>query len=117
MTVLEEDVQNIIKDFDMSKFNNKTVLVTGATGLIGKLCVKSLLECDYKVKVIGTRGFEFAETVRGGVPLDEIDEYCASKIVPNLCITGELIDIDARCGGYNLTNAWITGILAGEAND
>lgn len=80
---------------------------------------KKIIEAltDYKVKVIGTRGFEFAETVRGGVPLDEIDEYCVSKIVPNLCITGELIDIDARCGGYNLTNAWITGILAGEKHD
>ncbi len=66
MTVLEEDVQNIIKDFDMSKFNNKTVLVTGATGLIGKLCVKSLLECDYKVKVIAlVRNSDKAEKIFG----------------------------------------------------
>ena len=70
-----------------------------------------------EVKIIDTKGFMYAETVTGGVSLDEIDEHCKSLIVPNLYITGELIDIDARCGGYNLTNAWITGILAGEDND
>ena len=31
-----------------------------------------------------------------------------------LYITGELLDIDGDCGGYNLTNAWITGYLAGK---
>ena len=41
-TVFEKDIQEIIKNFDMSVFKNKTVLISGATGLIGKLCVKSL---------------------------------------------------------------------------
>lgn len=52
MTVFKEDIENITKDFDMSVFENKTVLVTGATGLIGKLCVKSLLDSGYNTKVI-----------------------------------------------------------------
>ena len=52
MGILEEDIKNIVKDFDMSAFNDKTVLVTGATGLIGKLCVKSLLNSDFNIKVI-----------------------------------------------------------------
>ena len=52
MSILNEDVNNIIKNFDMSLFMNKTVLVTGATGLIGKLCVKSLLESGFNTKVI-----------------------------------------------------------------
>lgn len=52
MTVFEEDIENIIKDFDMSVFDGKTVLVTGATGLIGKLCVKSLLNSGFNTKVI-----------------------------------------------------------------
>ena len=51
MTIFEDDVKKIIKDFDMSVFDGKTVLVTGATGLIGKLCVKSLLNSGFDIKV------------------------------------------------------------------
>ena len=51
-TIFEEDINNIIKDFDMSVFDGKTVLVTGATGLLGKLCVKSLLSSGYNTQVI-----------------------------------------------------------------
>lgn len=49
---VEEDAKNITKQFDMSVFNNKTVLVTGATGLIGSLCVRSLLASGYNTKVL-----------------------------------------------------------------
>lgn len=69
---------------------------------------------SYEVEVIDTKGFMYAETVTGGVSLDEVDENCKSLIIPNLYITGELLDIDGKCGGYNLVNAFITGILAGE---
>ncbi len=40
---MEKDIQEIINNFDMSVFKGKTILVTGATGLIGKICVKSLM--------------------------------------------------------------------------
>lgn len=69
----------------------------------------------YELNIIGTKGIEFGETTKGGLSLDEINSSCESKLIPNLYITGELIDIDGICGGYNLTNAFITGILAGEA--
>ena len=72
---------------------------------------------DYKLNIVGVKGIEYGETTTGGVVLDELTDSCESKIIKNLFVTGELIDIDARCGGYNLTNAFITGILAGEAND
>lgn len=51
MTIFEQDIEYVIKDFDMSVFEGKTVLVTGATGLIGKLCVKSLLNSGFNTKV------------------------------------------------------------------
>ena len=38
----------------------------------------------------------------------------ASKIVRGLYFTGELLDVDGICGGYNLQWAWATGILAGS---
>ena len=47
--VLEKDVDEIIQNFEMSVFDGKCVLVTGATGLIGKLCTKALLKSGIKV--------------------------------------------------------------------
>lgn len=64
MDVIEQDIQIITKDFDMSVFDKKTVLVTGATGLIGKLCVKSLLNSGYNTQVIAlVRNEEKAKSV------------------------------------------------------
>ena len=49
MEVFEEDIKEIINNFDMSVFKDKTVLITGATGLIGKICTLSLLKFGTKV--------------------------------------------------------------------
>ena len=38
-----------------------------------------------------------------------------SKYIKNLYLTGELLDVDGICGGYNLQWAWATGYLAGAA--
>jgi len=66
-------------------------------------------------QITGTNGFEQAQVTRGGVPLYEINPATMeSKIVPGLFVTGELLDIDGMCGGYNLHFAWATGMLAGD---
>ena len=77
-----------------------------------ELLVNSLK--SYKLNIIDTKDENYGETTCGGVDLDEINNNCESKKVNNLFITGEILDIDGKCGGYNLTIAWITGILAGE---
>lgn len=65
-SIFEEDIKNIINDFDMSVFDRKTILVTGATGLIGKLCVKSLLNSGYNTQVIAlVRDEEKAKNIFG----------------------------------------------------
>lgn len=65
-SIFEEDIKNIINYFDMSVFNGKTILVTGATGLIGKLCVKSLLNSGYNTQVIAlVRDEEKAKNIFG----------------------------------------------------
>lgn len=51
-SIFEEDIKNIIKYFNMSVFDGKTILITGATGLLGKLCVKSLLNSGFNTQVI-----------------------------------------------------------------
>ena len=62
------------------------------------------------------RGWNDAQVTMGGVALEGIDEESSeSLIVSSLYITGELADRDFRCGGFNLSNAWITGIAAADS--
>ena len=71
---------------------------------------------DFEVTVTGVKGWKQSQVTAGGVSLDEIDmDTMESKVVPGLYFAGEVIDYDGPCGGYNLTNAWITGIKAGKA--
>lgn len=60
-------------------------------------------------------GFDKAMVTCGGVDLKEIDpKTMKSKIIDNLYLAGEILDIDGPTGGYNLQIAWSTGYLAGE---
>jgi predicted Rossmann fold flavoprotein len=69
-----------------------------------------------RVPVTGTLGFGRAEVTAGGVALDEVDSRSLqSKLVPDLFIAGELLDLDGPIGGYNFQAAWSTGWLAGRA--
>ncbi len=62
------------------------------------------------------RSWSEAVVAAGGVAVDEIDPATMeSRIVKNLYITGELLDIDGDSGGYNLQFAWSTGAIAGMA--
>ena len=64
----------------------------------------------------GIRGWKDAQVTMGGVTLDETDASTSeSKLVQGLYITGELADRDFMCGGFNLSNAWLTGLAAAES--
>ena len=68
-----------------------------------------------KIDIVGTNEFDKAQVCLGGIPLSEVDiNTMESKKEKGLYIIGELLDVDADCGGYNLTWAWVTGILSGE---
>ncbi len=65
--------------------------------------------------LIGTRSFDEAIVTQGGVSLKEVNpKTMESKFVQNLFITGELLDLDADTGGYNLQIAFSTGFIAGK---
>jgi predicted Rossmann fold flavoprotein len=67
------------------------------------------------LNITGTNSFDKAQVCTGGVPIEEIDvNTMESKKQKGLFITGELLDVDGDCGGYNLEWAWITGIIAGS---
>ncbi|MBR4168118.1 MAG: NAD(P)/FAD-dependent oxidoreductase [Lachnospiraceae bacterium] len=70
---------------------------------------------DFRATVIGNRGFQEAIITRGGVKTGSIDpKTMAVKQYRGLYVAGEMIDVDALTGGFNLQIAWSTGYLAGK---
>ncbi len=71
---------------------------------------------DFRLQVTGLRGYSEAIVTSGGVSTREIDpKTMESKLIKNLYFGGEIIDLDANTGGYNLQIAFSTGWLAGWA--
>lgn len=71
---------------------------------------------DLRLSVARLRPLEDAIVTAGGVAIGEIDpRTMMSRIVPGVFFAGEVIDIDAKTGGYNLQAAFSTGYVAGRA--
>ena len=68
---------------------------------------------DFRLRIDGTGTFAQAQVTAGGVPLSETDENLQSRLQPGLYLAGELLDVDGRCGGYNLQWAMTSGWIAG----
>jgi predicted Rossmann fold flavoprotein len=76
--------------------------------------IERVKRCE--ICVTGSRGFDKAEVTAGGVALEEVDSRTMeSKLVPNLFLAGEILDLDGFIGGYNFQAAFSTGWLAGES--
>lgn len=67
------------------------------------------------VKPDGLNDFDQAQVTGGGIPTSEVTLNLESKLYEGLYITGELLDTDGICGGYNLQWAFSTGYIAGES--
>ncbi|HJD34500.1 MAG TPA: NAD(P)/FAD-dependent oxidoreductase [Candidatus Mediterraneibacter tabaqchaliae] len=73
---------------------------------------------DFSMTLTGLRGYHEAIITKGGVSVKEIDPgTMESKLVKGLYFAGEVLDLDAVTGGYNLQIAWSTGYLAGANAD
>ena len=60
---------------------------------------------------VKTKEFSNAQTTKGGIPLNEIDiNTMESKLVKGLYFTGEILDVNGDCGGYNLGFAWMSAL-------
>ena len=71
---------------------------------------------NYTLKVEGTLGFDCAQVTHGGVRLTEVNpRTMESKIVRGLYFSGEILDVDGDCGGFNLQWAFSSGSAAAEA--
>ena len=68
---------------------------------------------EFTVSVKGVNSFEQAQVCCGGVDFTELNERLESIYQPGLYMCGEMVDIDGKCGGYNLQWAWTSGYIAG----
>lgn len=70
---------------------------------------------SFRLQVRGTAGFDAAQVSVGGIDTAEFrPDTLESRLVRGLFACGEVLDVDAPCGGYNLQWAWSSGRLAGR---
>lgn len=70
---------------------------------------------DWRFRVRGTKSWPSAQVTAGGIDTREVDPYTMeSKLMKGLYFAGEILDIDGRCGGFNLQWAWSSGLAAGQ---
>lgn len=88
-----------------------------AVSEINNVLIKKIASAakDFRIEVFSSKGFVNAQVTSGGVRVDEINpDTMESLICNNLFFAGEVIDVDGRCGGFNLQWAWSSGLVAGE---
>ena len=122
-----KDLENILIHKSFIDGANKEDILTG---IINKQLAKKILSrCgektaknlatlikNYNLKITGTLGFNYAQVTKGGIDCKDINPTSMqSRLVENLYLIGEYIDVDGDCGGYNLSFAFSSGILAGKS--
>lgn len=78
--------------------------------------LKKIVSClhQFVFTVTGMADFDKAQATMGGVSPQQVDENMMVKKTPGMYIVGEMLDVDGRCGGYNLQWAWTSGYIAGR---
>lgn len=99
-------------------------LIKKSTGKTGSERVSELTSSDVKaiagaiksdvIYTLNKRNWNNSQVTAGGVSGLSIDENLQSKILKGMYFSGEILDIDGKCGGYNLMWAWSSGIWAGK---
>lgn len=114
------------EDFLLGMFHKKLIgIFLKEANIPANTCILEISEtqwrklctcfCHFPMEIEGTNTFAQAQVCAGGVKTTEIHaETMESRYVKDLYLTGELLDIDGICGGYNLQWAWATGYLAGS---
>ncbi|MBE5874629.1 MAG: aminoacetone oxidase family FAD-binding enzyme [Lachnospiraceae bacterium] len=70
---------------------------------------------NWRLHVTGSKSFDNAQVSAGGVELSQITDNMESLLLKDLYFAGEILDVDGKCGGYNLQWAWSSGYLSGMA--
>ena len=67
----------------------------------------------FRVHITASNPYENAQVSAGGIAISEVTRDMESRICPGVYFAGEILDVDGRCGGYNLQWAWSSGYIAG----
>lgn len=89
-----------------------------AEEMVSSVGIERLAACieSFDLLVQGRGDEKQCQVMRGGVQVDEVDPSTMGvHKMPGLYVTGEALDVDGPCGGYNLHWAWASGLLAGTA--
>ena len=115
----------VVGDFFLDKYLDVDPLIAETSVETGKMAHQVTAEerrrllgwlKDFRLEVTGHRPFSEAIITAGGVDTKEIDpRTMESRIVKGLYFAGEVLDLDADTGGYNLQAAFSTGWLAGRS--
>lgn len=100
-------------DFFIEKTNLENKKVSDLNKKDRDTIINALKKFDFSIKSLDNINVSIVTS--GGVEVKEINsKTCESKLVENLYFIGEVLDIDALTGGYNLQVAWSTAYLAGN---
>ena len=119
-------VKKVLEERDLSIEDKREIFTGILPNQVGRKVVEECLN-DYSVdrviqkarsfdlKVTGSLGFDRAQVTRGGIRLNEVSDNLESRLSKKLFITGEMLDIDGPCGGYNLHWAFSSVLRAAKA--
>ena len=70
---------------------------------------------SFGLKITGTLGFDYAQVTKGGIDTHDVNPLTMqSRLNEKLFLSGEMLNVDGDCGGYNLTFAFSSGIVAAK---
>lgn len=72
------------------------------------------LLADFRLDIRSTYEAKFAQAMRGGIDLSQINDDFSLKKYSSIYATGEALDIDGKCGGYNLLFAFLSALAVGK---
>lgn len=123
----EVDDEMLVEILKNSNKNSPLYNENAFAGIINKMIGKAVIKNaesnsvyslaysakNFDLSVTGSLGFNFAQVTKGGINTKDIDPNTyQSKLVSDAYVIGEALDVDGDCGGYNLTFAWISGIVS-----
>ncbi len=118
--------ERTVEEFFLGILNQKLMqLLVKLVGISPETSVKKVSKEKLKqvfalcrgleMHISGSNGFENAQVCTGGLDLNEVTDNLESIYAKQVYFAGEILDVDGRCGGYNLQWAWTSGYIAGHA--
>lgn len=112
--ILEMMIPKRLVQYIMNQLNIDVNLKANETTKAQRRSISELLKC-LSFEIVNFAGFEQAMVTVGGIKTNQIQpQTMETKKIKSLKFAGEVLDLDAQTGGYNLQIAWTTGYVAGS---